>query len=77
MHPLPRFRYFSADRGDGNLRFGKDHRHRHATVDHTDPLPADRPGRILGLCSILHMSAEATAPALFGLVLDLLPAHVE
>ncbi|MDD9915004.1 MAG: MFS transporter [Rhodospirillaceae bacterium] len=42
----------------------------------TDAVPADRLGRVLGLRSILGMSAGAAAPAVFGLTLDLLPANM-
>ncbi len=42
----------------------------------TDAVPADRLGRILGLRSILGMSAGAAAPAVFGLTLDLLPPDI-
>ena len=39
-------------------------------------VPADRLGRIMGLRSILGVSAGAAAPDVFGLTLDLLPADI-
>lgn len=42
----------------------------------TDAVPADRLGRIMGLRSILGVSAGAAAPDVFGLTLDLLPADI-
>lgn len=43
----------------------------------TDAVPADRLGRVLGIRSVLGMSAGAAAPAVFGLTLDLAPADTE